>query len=452
MEVVVKLTETLNTLTEETETLVYKKCQELGFNPDRGEISLKESFINLHQAKNILSDAIKKRKMAQLPLTVQKSVLASVESIKAFQTNLISGSDEVVNLVNAIEQLYTSIWTFGFHHISDELLGYLTKMNQLKDQEVKIHDLNQELDKGLQLKSQLEELLLETKKSSESMQTILANSQLHITDINANAEKSLKISQESSAHLTTTSQNDQSVTQLLANSKASGSEISTLEGKIKEFFAAIDAYKAEIETSKVSTKGIIDKNNGDTASLIVRLKSLEDQIKEQITRATGHSLFHSFQTRQEALKYSKKIWASALGLLVLISVGLTLYIAISSDQFNMAFYIKLSMSIPLIYAIAFCSVQYTRERKLEEEYAFKSNISISLMPYKELVEKLVVDNPDEKAKYTAFIIDTINKVFTSPTRRIFDKSQSDVKPDFAIHQLSETLEAIVKPLAPLLKK
>lgn len=110
------------------------------------------------------------------------------------------------------------------------------------------------------------------------------------------------------------------------------------------------------------------------------------------------------------------------------------------------------MSLPLIYAIAFCSVQYTRERKLEEEYAFKSNISISILPYKDLVEKLVGDNPEEKSKFTAFIIDSIGKVFSSPTGQIFDKDQSDVKPDAAIQQVSETLNAIVKPLAPLFKK
>src|SRR5688500_821819 len=98
MEVAGKITESLNTLTEESEALIFKKCQELGFNPDRGEITLKESFINLNQVRNILTDAIKKKKLIQLPLTVQKSLLANIENIKAFQTNLISGSDEIVNL------------------------------------------------------------------------------------------------------------------------------------------------------------------------------------------------------------------------------------------------------------------------------------------------------------------------------------------------------------------
>jgi len=110
------------------------------------------------------------------------------------------------------------------------------------------------------------------------------------------------------------------------------------------------------------------------------------------------------------------------------------------------------MSLPLIYAIVFCSTQYTRERKLEEEYAFKSNISISLIPYQELVEKLVAKGkPEDNEKFTTFIIDSINKVFTSPTSRIFGATQSDVKPEEAVKQIGKTLETVLKPFESIFK-
>jgi hypothetical protein len=108
--------------------------------------------------------------------------------------------------------------------------------------------------------------------------------------------------------------------------------------------------------------------------------------------------------------------------------------------------------LPLIYAIAFCSVQYTRERKLEEEYAFKSNISISLVPYKDLVEKLVGDNPEEKAKFTSFIIESVNKVFTSPMRRVFDHDKRDTQSAESIKQVKEMIGAVVEPLRDFVKK
>jgi hypothetical protein len=104
--------------------------------------------------------------------------------------------------------------------------------------------------------------------------------------------------------------------------------------------------------------------------------------------------------------------------------------------------------LPLIYAIAFCNVQYSRERKLEEEYAFKSNVSISLVPYQELVEKIVAsDEKDERSRYATFIMDSISKVFTSPTDKVFDhgEKQKGISQK-TIKQLLEMFEPILKGL------
>src|SRR5438445_13830554 len=104
-----------------------------------------------------------------------------------------------------------------------------------------------------------------------------------------------------------------------------------------------------------------------------------------------------------------------------MSVRWSLFLYFETKNLDTIFYLKLSMAIPLIYAITFCNLQYSRERRLEEEYAFKANISISLVPYKDLVEKLVnKSNPAEIEKFATFIIESVSKVFTSPTSKIFD--------------------------------
>ena len=102
------------------------------------------------------------------------------------------------------------------------------------------------------------------------------------------------------------------------------------------------------------------------------------------------------------------------------------------------------MAIPLIYAITFCNLQYSRERRLEEEYAFKSNISISLVPYKDLVEKLVnKTNPAEIEKFATFIMESVNKVFTSPTSKIFDAEEKQPHlSNRALKQLKPLFEAV----------
>ncbi|MDI6804762.1 MAG: hypothetical protein QME58_13135 [Bacteroidota bacterium] len=259
--------------------------------------------------------------------------------------------------------------------------------------------------------------------------------------------------QNAAALLATIQQNETTTTQLLSSTKASNADVLALEPKIKEFYSQIDQYRTKITNTTDDAQSAVKTNKEATDELIVRLGQLEDQIKDKIQKATGFSLFHSFQTRQHELAGSKKFWVWALVGLVAASWGVSILVITTTTNFDVAFFGKLSMTLPLIYAIVFCTVQYGRERKLEEEYAFKSNISISLVPYKELVEELVnAQQPGEREKFTAFVIDAITKVFTSPTDKVFDSEhkQSQSSGD-AMKQLEKFMKAIIEPLEPLIK-
>ena len=142
--------EILTTLTEEAKNSALAKCKELGFDPNRGVISLEESFINLNAARLILMDAIEKKKLIQLPITVQKTLLVQLEAIAKSLTGLIGGTDEIDNLADRIEQLNTAIWQYGLHNLSEEVLGYQTKLNQLKTQELQVGKLSEELERGVE--------------------------------------------------------------------------------------------------------------------------------------------------------------------------------------------------------------------------------------------------------------------------------------------------------------
>ncbi len=184
--------------------------------------------------------------------------------------------------------------------------------------------------------------------------------------------------------------------------------------------------------------------------LVANLDELEGRIRESIERATGYSLFQSFQRRQLDIAKAKRFWGYALGSIValsLIASGIFIYELRFVQVYNAAFYLKLSISIPLIYAIAFCNLQYSRERRLEEEYAFKSNISVSLEPYQKLVEKLVdKSKPEELSKYTAFIIDSVTRVYTSPTGHIFEAPGDSNSAEKLIKALGEFIEPVIKGL------
>jgi hypothetical protein len=451
----------LTTFTEESQNAGRAKVAELNLNPNAGVVPLDESFINLSYSRDILLDAIEHRKLIQLPITVQQTLLKNLNEISRAQASLLGGTDEVANLTGAIEQLNTAMWTYGLHNLSPEVLGYQQKLNQLKNQELRAANLQSELEKGLALKARLESVLTTSESSmgkiqesertaSETLQRITdAGQQATTTEQSikttlANAEQAASaavtnIEQKTTSIVESVQRSDTTATQLLASTKTANAEVIAIQPKINEFFGEITANRQKLASiiedaertvadNNAQAKGIIEGNRTQTEELIAELKRLEAQIDDQIRRATGHSLFHSFQTRQEALKRSVQFWGWVLAVTVVCAVGAAVFLVLElrDAPVNGLFFLKLSLSLPIAYWIGFCTVQYGRERRAEEEYAFKANISISLNPYQELVNKIInSDDPKEREKYTAFIVDSITKVFTSPTDKIFSSAERE---------------------------
>ena len=446
-----KIWEILNTLTEDAKKTVLAKCRELSFDPNKGEIPLEESFINLNATRLILVDAIEKEKLVQLPLTVQKTLLRQLETIIRLQTELTGGADQVINLVEAIETLHYTVWQYRLPHLTDEVLGFETKMNQLKSLDLEVLGLKGELEAGLALKTNLQQLFVTAGEQSETIQRSVTTSAEAVIKVNGDLAAVTEATQKAAAFLATIQQYDTTSSQVTASAKTSSAEVSALESKIKEFFSQVDQYRLKITSTTEDAQSAVQLNKTQTGDLITKLGELEDQIKVQIQKATGHSLFHSFQTRQESLVKSKRFWLSAIAALIGISLLATVYLINSVPQsLDTAFYLKLTITLPIIFLITFCTLQYSRERRLEEEYAFKANISISLIPYQELVEKLTDKSAaPEREKYSTFIIESISKVFSSPTDRVFGSGEpTNIFTQKSLTQVTKLLEAVAKAGKP----
>jgi uncharacterized coiled-coil DUF342 family protein len=547
------------TLTEEAMAAASSKAAEAGFDPNRGVVSLQESFINLSSARAVLEDAIDKKKLIQLPITVQKELLTNLQGISKALQGLINGIDEIANLTNAIENLNTAIWKFGLHNLSDQVLGYQTKLNQLKNQELQISKVRTEL-RSTQAAAEsanaaASEIALKTTGARDALEQTKKVAADAVTLLEEVKESANKIN----AVILTVQQNEKQSGEMTSTIKTANNELLSLDTSIRKFYSEVDEYRKRINdtseqatsfltTSQTNVKRLIDEGNAKveaailsvnesaankedelakkietdmlqargtvaeltaatrseitefrtaiesklnstlsdgmilTSSLITQTKekidslekdlqvrsdetigqnhaktqdilaeldALKGQVKEQIQQATGFTLFGAFQSRQNQVAEAKRIWAYAVAALVLISVGVTAWIAYEAQQYtthSLAFYVKLSLTIPLAFAITFCALQYSRERRLEEEYAFKASISVSLNPYKDLVQAIIKEDKNaELGKYTEFVIDSVKNVFTSPTDKVFDvvKKSSGIS-EKAFKQAAEIIGTGVK--------
>ena len=529
------------TLTEDMQRAAVKRSQELGFNLNAGIITIEEILINLTQNRNTIADAINSKTLTQLPLKLQYDLLAKTQRIAETLQNIINSADAISILDEAVEDQGATIWQYHLNYLSDQVLGYEQKMNQLKAQEVLLaqatHDASTFLATSAQHNERLKDLERHTLAADKQLTAITTTAERAITALDAITATE----QRGNALLTTLQQYDGTAAQYLANAKTAAVEATSTTKHINDLQPTIEQMRRDLDNlttdnrtltttanntieqlkretndlqtrltddittlrtttqehigsatdelnvfmtttkdrleqagdtqqnqldtqltvftkrtddaitaSNEKTDTVIAHNEQELKRLTTELGTLEESIRDVIERATGYSLFHAFQKRQEALAKSKLWWAIALGVAVAASVVASAYVIHeihSATAVNSIFFLKLSISLPLIYAITFCSLQYARERRLEEEYAFKSSISISLDPYQRLVEKLVSkDNPEEQAKYTAFVIESIGRVFTSPTSHVFeDKPPTDKNgAEKIIKAIGDLIEPVIK--------
>jgi len=440
----------LNSITNEFEKAIDVKCTELNYDKNKGIISLEESFINLNSNREALLSSISSEKLAQFPITFQKEIIGYLSNIIKHGSEITSGTDSVVNLVNSIEMLHAILWQFGFYNISTEQLELAKRLNKIKHLEVELSKKQEIIDSILNKKEDIDKIhegiitgSSENQKLAEAISTNLESSKTIIEQL-TDSEKQAKIIFEAIEDVQKKAGSE------LTASTESKKSIAIIKDDIEIFFKKILAFQEKIEDVSTKATSTVDDNNEETRKIVLELNRLEGLIKDQIEKATGFSLFHSFQTRKYEIEKSKIFWAKTLAVLVVASVVLSLIIGFTSKNIDMWFYIKLSFTFPIIYAIAFVNTQYSRERKLEEDYAFKSNISISLVPYKDLIEKTIdIKEPESRKLYNDFLTQTIGNVFTPPTEKATSKINED--PNKVLDNLGKAIETILKPLQPLLK-
>jgi hypothetical protein len=568
------------TLTEEATAVASKKAKEAGFDVNRGFVPLPESFINLSSSRSVLEDAIEKQKLIQLPISVQREILANLENISKSLLALAGGADEIVNLTNAIETLNTSIWKYGFHNLSDQVLGYQKKLNQLKNQELQISKVLAQLEAAKAVAADVTQAAAETEQRKTDAAALLDQIRRSEASSASLLEQITEAGTKSAALFATIQQNEKQGGELTASIRTANNDLLALDGSIRKFYGEVDEYRKKIaqtgddaselitnseaaikqltddtnaevkeavEGSQTSVRtaveeltakasealdalqtnskstideltkrleeklaqedeafsqltsktkanvttfqaGIeeqltaaiedlgrsssklvgdtgeklgeleeqlarrseqtIDVNKKRTDDLLGELAKLKDEVRAQIQQATGFALFGAFQARQNEVVGSKRFWAKAIGGLVALSILVTIWIAYEAKFYSahdFAFWIKLSLTIPIGYAIAFCTVQYGRERRLEEEYAFKASISVSLNPYRDLVHSILQGGgPEDQTKYVDFVIESVKGVFTSPTDKVFEGEKKEGIGFKALKQATELVGIAAK--------
>ena len=191
-------------------------------------------------------------------------------------------------------------------------------------------------------------------------------------------------------------------------------EINTIQKESKETQEKIDSNLSDFEKLSLSTfdnmQQKLDVINSDHSYVHEK----KEEVRKMMSYISDGTLSHSFNKRKTEIKKTTDLWlwvsvGSAILMGVWIFVVFT-YLKASTENIAVDMIINAVKTTPLVALFWFSLKQYSKERNLLEEYAFREAIAITLTAYADQIEQTETTN-DKKVN---LIKETVDRLYTKP--------------------------------------
>ena len=266
-------------------------------------------------------------------------------------------------------------------HIDERAKTANTTIAQLNE---KVEELNR-----LIAQKQQEFATLQTNQTQSN--NLLNN----ITNFNKNAE----------SFSTTIEQTRNKCNEILADLEKKQEKVTQQQNDIDK---QIELANTNIQEFETNSKEKIDSIQSGYDSVSANV----EEVRKMMGYIADGTLSHSFNKRKENIKRSEKIWmwvslGTLLGLIAWVCV-VFIWLSANTGIVWADILINGIKATPLAFAFGFALTEYSKERNLLEEYAFREAVAVTLTAY---LEQLNGDNTDEQKK---LLVNTVEKLYTKP--------------------------------------
>lgn len=166
----------------------------------------------------------------------------------------------------------------------------------------------------------------------------------------------------------------------------------------------------------------------------------ENRVKELMSYISDGTLAHSFNQRKTDVRKASFIW---LGLGVVASVAFVVIILLlfTSSKMDMTnlwadIVIKSLKTFPVACMIVYFFKEYSKERALTEEYAFREAVAITLKAY---LDQLDGEQDENKRK---LLLQTVEKLYTQPAFNTKDEPSIKFKSKDIVDLADKLVEGV----------
>ena len=388
--------------------ILQQKVIEFNFPSDHNEYDINEAVIDLEYIRDNLLITIDNNILDTYSFKSRNVIKDYLTALTANINGIINGQNTVPSLLDEIQRIkeYVLI-TLNLDLKSENLFDSKKKIMELNELQKKYNSLLVELEKANNIYDKI-------KEKYDSINENYSNSQDLITQHNE-----LKNQFE---------EQNKTISGLVTNIQNNSNQVDSQSNIINGFFNKVTEYETKLELAEQELQRLLEVN-----------KDLENKVLELLSSAVGGVLGKTFGERKSELNKSEIFWKrSTFASILLLFVAATfIYIdllkGVSESPVILS---KITLLIPISAAVWFTASNYNRERKLLEEYAFKSSISLSLNSYRKVLNEELPD--EEKNKISSFLINSMEKIYSSPLENISKHSHGDDEIEVSL------LEKVVK--------
>jgi hypothetical protein len=226
----------------------------------------------------------------------------------------------------------------------------------------------------------------------------------------------------------------------------SSTNVKTNEKLVDSFASKVlekDNRLTELEQQIIQQKEKVLFYEEERKIILNDANELIESAKQALNYKTAEGISASFNTRfsESSSKWRYYPWLIGGGVSILGAIALGIVILYTTKGTGMILGRISLIPLPIISAI-FCAKQYTKQKNLIEDYAYKMVIAKAIVGFSEQLKK---NGSGDNSEYVHYIKTSLEEIHKDPLRkREREKNTKDLSLD-SIIDMAEKLKKVMKP-------
>tara|TARA_R110000822_G_scaffold44229_4_gene118871 strand:+ start:1153 stop:2484 length:1332 start_codon:yes stop_codon:yes gene_type:complete len=373
---------------------------------------------------------------------VKISTYKERNNIYTYLTQIEAYLESPVNYLPQFEALKVLLRNYNVRYFSDRQVEFEKEIEEVRKIKLQLQQVlvdSKELNENIEeTNSALSEKLEKSNKKLTEIESALEKVIERKDELTKQSELLETVNTNLSSIKETASQNLEEITESLVESKSNEKLITSFANKVQDREKRLDDLEQKSETNNKK----LDEYENERKSILLEAKNLIESSKKALNYTTAEGISASFQGQYENSN-NKWIFGSwILGALICLigTVSLGIWI-LQTNPNNIGLLVGRISLLPLpIIGAVFCANQYTKQKNIIEDYAYKMVLSKAIVGFSEQLKKNGTDGNEE---YVHYIKTALEEIHRDPLRKRDSKKSGEVK-ESNLKDLVEMAERIVK--------